>query len=108
VGWATGPLGLVQAADREIARQTAVRARAVAQFAATRPSSADRQPGEPGCASPATRAARSEVLAAVSEWAAAELTIALSITRSAAETLLRHSLVLVHQLPSTLAALECG
>jgi hypothetical protein len=108
VGWATGPLGRVQAAEREIARQTAVRARAVAEFAASRPSSADRQPGEPGCASAATRAARAEILAPVSEWAAQELTIALSITRSAAETLLRHSLVLVEQLPSTLAALEAG
>ena len=108
VGWATGPLRLVQAADREIARQTALRARAVAEFVATRPSSADRQPGEPGCASPATRAARPEVLAPVSEWAAAELTIALSITRSAAEALLQRSLTLVQLLPRTLAALEAG
>ncbi|PRY43261.1 hypothetical protein LY71_117121, partial [Geodermatophilus tzadiensis] len=41
VGWASGPLGAVQAADREIARQTALRARAVAQFAAARPASGD-------------------------------------------------------------------
>ncbi|PRY45741.1 hypothetical protein LY71_115139, partial [Geodermatophilus tzadiensis] len=41
VGWASGPLGVVQAADREIARQTALRARAVAQFAAARPASGD-------------------------------------------------------------------
>ena len=40
VGWASGPLGAVQAADREIAQQTAVRARAVAEFAATRPATA--------------------------------------------------------------------
>ncbi|MGY1734659.1 hypothetical protein [Geodermatophilus sp. SYSU D00684] len=34
VGLSSGPLGAVQAADREIARQTALRARAVAAFAA--------------------------------------------------------------------------
>ncbi|HEV7728150.1 MAG TPA: hypothetical protein VGO74_14565 [Modestobacter sp.] len=69
-GWGDRPLGRVQAADREIGRQTAVRARAVAEFAASRPSSADRQPGEPGCASAASRAARPDVLAPVSEWEA--------------------------------------
>ena len=37
VGWASGPLGVVQAADREIARQTARRARGLAEFAATVP-----------------------------------------------------------------------
>ena len=42
VGWASGPLGAVQAADREIARATALRARAVAEFAASRPASVDR------------------------------------------------------------------
>ncbi|MGK5172154.1 hypothetical protein [Geodermatophilus sp. CPCC 205761] len=52
VGWASGPLGAVQAADREIARQTARRARAVAAFAASRPASADRAQGEPGAMSP--------------------------------------------------------
>ena len=45
------PLGAVQAADREIARQTAVRARALAEFAASRPASADRAQGEPGAMS---------------------------------------------------------
>ncbi|MGY1643934.1 hypothetical protein ACI782_22730 [Geodermatophilus sp. SYSU D00703] len=57
VGWAAGPLGAVQAADREIARQTAARARAVAAFAATRPASADRAQGEPGAMSAARWAA---------------------------------------------------
>jgi hypothetical protein len=70
VGWAAGPLGAVQAADCEIARQTARRARAVAAFAATRPASADRQAGQPGAMSAARRAARPDVLADVSEWAA--------------------------------------
>ncbi len=48
VGLSCGPLGAVQAADREIGRQTAVRARAVAEFAASRPASVDRPPGSPG------------------------------------------------------------
>ncbi|RBY86367.1 HNH endonuclease signature motif containing protein [Blastococcus sp. TF02A-30] len=108
VGWAVGALGAMQAADREIARQTAVRARAVAEFAASRPASADRQPGEPGAMSAGRRAARDEVLADVSEWAAPELVIALSISQPAAEDLLERSLALVHRLPGVLAALEAG
>jgi hypothetical protein len=105
---AAGPLGAVQAADREIARQTALRARAVATFAATRPAALDRQPGQPGCMSAERRAARPDVLADVSEWAAQELVVALSISSGAAETLLTRSLTLVHRLPGTLAALESG
>ena len=108
VGWATGPLGVVQSADREIARQTARRARGLAAFAATRPASADRQPGQPGAMSADRRASRPEVLADVSEWAAQEVALALSITRTAAEDLLDRSLTLVHRLPGTLAALESG
>ncbi|WP_231839541.1 HNH endonuclease signature motif containing protein [Blastococcus saxobsidens] len=107
-GWASGPLGAVQAADREIARQTAVRARAVAEFAASRPASVDRQPGEPGAMSAERRAARPQVLADVSEWAAQELAVALSLSTEAAEQLLTRSLTLVHRLPGTLAALEAG
>ena len=107
-GLASGPLGVVQAADREIARQTAVRARAVAEFAASRPASIDRQPGQPGCMSAARRAARPQVLGEVSEWAAQELVVALSISAPAAEALLIRSLTLVHRLPGTLAALQAG
>ncbi|MDK3257226.1 HNH endonuclease signature motif containing protein [Blastococcus capsensis] len=107
-GRASGPLGAVQAADREIARQTALRARALAEFAATRPASADRQPGQPGAMSAERRAARPEVLADVSEWAAQELVVALSRTSQAAEALLERSLTLVHRLPQTLDALESG
>jgi hypothetical protein len=108
VGWASGPLGAVQAADREIARQTAVRARAVAEFAASRPASADRQQGERGAMSAQRWAARAEVLRSVSEWATPELAIALDLTRQSAEVLLERSLTLVHRLPATLAGLECG
>jgi hypothetical protein len=108
VGWASGPLGAVQAAEREIARQTAARARAVAEFTASRQASVDRQPGRPGAMSAERRAARPEVLAEVSEWAAQELVVALSISLTAAEQLLARSLTLVHRLPRTLAALEAG
>ncbi|MGY1843995.1 HNH endonuclease signature motif containing protein [Modestobacter sp. SYSU DS0875] len=64
----------MQAADREVARQTA-------------------------CAmSPERWAARAEVLRPVSEWAARELVVALSITAEAVEGLLERSLTLVHRL----------
>ena len=108
VALSDGPLGAVQAADREIARQTALRARAVAEFAASRPASADRAQGEPGAMSEDRWAARPEVLRSVSEWAAQELVVAQSISSEAAERLLTESLTLVHRLPGTLAALEAG
>jgi hypothetical protein len=108
VGWATGPLGAVQAADREMSRQVAVRARAVAEFAASRPAGADRQQGERGAMSAERWAARPEVLRAVSEWATPELAIALNLTQQGAERELERSLTLVHRLPATLAALEGG
>src|SRR5947209_19269562 len=62
VGWSAGPLGAVQAADREIAHQTALRARAVAEFAATRPATVDRAQGEPGAMSAERWAARPDLL----------------------------------------------
>ncbi|MGY1751899.1 DUF222 domain-containing protein [Blastococcus sp. SYSU D01042] len=107
-GWASGALRAVQEAEREIARQTAVRARAVAAFAVTRPASADRPAGTPGAMGEGRRAARPAVLAEVSEWAGQELALALEISSEAAHTLLERSLVLVHRLPRTLAALESG
>ncbi|WP_141243025.1 HNH endonuclease signature motif containing protein [Geodermatophilus obscurus] len=108
VGWASGPLGVVQAADREIARQVAVRARAVAAFAASRPAWTDRQQGERGAMSAERWAARPEVLRSVSEWATPELAIAVNLTQQAAQDLLQESLTLVTRLPGTLAALESG
>ncbi|MGY1669999.1 DUF222 domain-containing protein [Geodermatophilus sp. SYSU D00710] len=108
VEWASGPLGAVQATDREIARQTALRARAVAAFAAARPSSADRPPGSPGAMAAERWAARAEVLRPVSEWATDELAVALALSTQAAQALLERSLTLVHRLPGTLTALESG
>ncbi|MFW3169424.1 DUF222 domain-containing protein [Geodermatophilus sp. CPCC 206100] len=86
----------------------AIRARAVAAFAATRPASGDRAPGQPGAMSAERWAARPEVLRSVSEWATPELSIACNLSVQAAEELLERSLILVHRLPATLAALEAG
>src|SRR5918997_6468067 len=108
VGWASGPLGAVQAAAREISRQSALRARAVAAFAATRPASTDRQQGERGAISAERWAARPEVLRPVSEWAAQELSIALDVSVAKAEAELARSLTLVTRLPRVLDALERG
>ncbi|MGY1651826.1 DUF222 domain-containing protein [Geodermatophilus sp. SYSU D01119] len=108
VGWARGPLGLVQAADREVSRQSALRYRAVAAFALSRPASADRPQGTRGAMAAERWAVRPELLRSVSEWAAQELSIALSLTATAAEALLTTSLTLVHRLPATLDALEAG
>src|SRR5215203_1463659 len=103
VAVSAGPLGVVQAADREIARLTAVRARAVAEFAASRPASVDRRQGEPGAMSAERWAARAEVLQPVSEWATAELQVALAVGQQSAEDLLERSLRLVSRLPGVLA-----
>ncbi|WP_232807149.1 DUF222 domain-containing protein [Geodermatophilus chilensis] len=108
VGWAAGPLGAVQAAAREISRQTALRVRAVAAFAAARPASTDRAQGERGAMSAERWAARPEVLRPVSEWAAQELSIALNVSTQAAEAELARSLTLVSRLPRTLDALQGG
>src|SRR3954454_9612867 len=105
---APGPLGKVQAADREIARWTAVRAKALAEFAAGRPASADRAPGEPGAMSAERWAGRVEVLRPVSEGAAQELVVGLSVSRRRAETELDRALTLVGRLPGAVAALEAG
>src|SRR3954464_14247955 len=97
VALSRGPLGAVQAAAREIGRQTAIRARAVAEFAANRPATADRAQGEPGAMSAERWNARPEVLRAVSEWAGRELMVGLSISAEGAEGLLERSLSLVHR-----------
>ncbi|SMO83609.1 hypothetical protein SAMN06273567_105142 [Geodermatophilus aquaeductus] len=108
VGWASGPLGEVQAASREISRQTARRYRAIAAFAATRPASADRAQGEPGAMSAERWAARAAVLRPVSEWATPELAIALDVSSQRAEDELERALLLDQRLPLVLDALEAG
>ncbi len=108
VGLAPGPLGVVQAGDRADARRIAAEARALAGFAAARPASADRAPGEPGAMSADRWAARPGVLRPVSEWAVSELAVALSISETTAQARLERGLILVQRLPGTLAALEAG
>lgn len=108
VGWASGPLGEAQAAHRRIARETAARFRKLAAFAATRPATVDRRPGEKGAMSADRRAARPDVLADVSEWAAQEVAIAFAIPTRTAEIELARALTVVRRLPRTLEALESG
>src|SRR4051794_19652953 len=103
-----GALGAAQAADRQIARLYAQRARALAEFCAARPSSVDRAQGEPGAMSGDRWVVRPEVLRPVSEWATPEASIALTRSQTRAVVLLEESLTLVTRLPGTLAALEGG
>src|SRR3954454_19736573 len=107
-GLGEGPLGAAQAADRQIARLYAQRARALAEFCAARPASADRAQGEPGAMSAARWAVRPEILRPVSEWATQEASIGLTRTQSRTVGLLEECCRLVARLPGTLGALEGG
>ncbi|MGY1811357.1 DUF222 domain-containing protein [Blastococcus sp. SYSU D00820] len=101
-------LDAVAELERGLAQLAGARVRALAAFAGCRPSSWDRQPGERGAASEASRAARPQALSEVSEWAAAEVAARLRVPERTAGTLLAESIELVEQLPGTLAALEAG
>jgi hypothetical protein len=95
------------AAGREIARLSAEMSGALATFARCRPAVLmDRQPGERGAMSAATRAARPPALTAVSEWAVDEAAVALRIPGRTAEAQLCDALILAERLPRTLAMLE--
>jgi hypothetical protein len=103
------PLARAAAASREIARLSAVVATSLAEFARCRPASLfDRQPGERGAMSAATRAARPAALTEVSEWAVDEMAPTLRISGVAAGVQLADALVLVERLPGTLALLARG
>jgi hypothetical protein len=108
VGLGHGALGEAQAADREMARLFAVRARKLAEFAASRPASADRAQGEPGAMSPERWERRPEVLKPVSEWATQEVSIAVTRSQPKADAMLIEALTVTQKLPGTLAALEAG
>jgi hypothetical protein len=96
-------------ASRQIARLSAVVASSLAAFARCRPAALlDRQPGERGAMSAATRAARPAQLAEVSEWAVDEVAPSLRITAASAGAQLVDSLVLVERLPRTLALMARG
>ena len=107
--------GGVRAIDRarrlsqEIARLSAELTCALAGFARCRPSGAfDRQPGERGAMSAATRAARPAALTEVSEWAVDEVAVALRIPGRAAEAQLSEAVTLAELLPRTLELLHEG
>jgi hypothetical protein len=103
------PLARATAASRALAQLTAVVATSLAEFAGARPAAQlDRQPGQTGAMSAATRAARPEVLKQVSEWAVDEVAAALSITANAAQAQLVDSLVLDQRLPATRALMAAG
>src|SRR4051794_1334846 len=103
-----GRLDAVVDLERVMARAAAAQARELASFARCRPASWDRQPGEKGAASAATRAARPVALQPVSEWAVAEVAARLRLPQRAAAARLEEAVVLVEQLPATLAALATG
>jgi len=103
-----GHLDAVADLEQVMARAAAAQARELASFARCRPGSWDRQPGETGAASAATRAARPVVLEPVSEWAVAEVAARLRLPHRVALARLTEAVVLVDRLPATLAALEAG
>jgi hypothetical protein len=103
------PLARAVVASRAIARLSAEVAMSLAEFARCRPAAElDRQPGERGAMSAATRAARPAALAEVSEWAVDEVAPTLRISSVAAGAQLADSVVLVERLPGTLAFLADG
>src|SRR5215218_714055 len=109
VGLAEGPLGVAQAAERELARCFAARARALAAFAISCPPASDRVPGEPGAMSAARWAARPEICRQTSEWTGLEVSIGLTCSPARADALIEEeSLTLVQRLPGTLAGMEGG
>jgi hypothetical protein len=96
-------------ASAEIARLSAVVAGSLAAFARCRPSAVfDRQSGERGAMSAATRAARPAALTEVSEWAVDEVAVALRIPGRMAAGQLTESVLLAERLPCTLEMLARG
>jgi hypothetical protein len=84
-------------------------ATSLAEFARCRPATLfDRQPGERGVMSAATRATRPAALTEVSEWAVDEVAPTLRISGAAATAQLAESRVLVERLPLTLQLLSRG
>jgi hypothetical protein len=76
----------------------------VAAFAADRPASADRQPGEPGAATSGDEAAPE----GVSEFFPDELALTLNCARATATTLTEHALTLTRSLTATHSELTQG
>ncbi|MGY1714152.1 DUF222 domain-containing protein [Geodermatophilus sp. SYSU D01106] len=102
-------LSRATAAARRSAREAAVLAVSLADLARCRPAGRfDRQPGERGAMSAASRAARPAVLTGVSEWAVDEVALALRTSGPAAGAMLEEAVTLVERLPATLALLARG
>ena len=104
-----GHLAVARAAHVEHCRQAGVQMRALAAFAAQRPSSVlDRPEDEVGSAAAASRAARPAALTAVSEWAVDDVMVALGLSSRAAGSVLADAVTLAERLPATLDVLEEG
>ncbi|MGY1682571.1 DUF222 domain-containing protein [Geodermatophilus sp. SYSU D01176] len=95
----------LQRVQRARAELAAYELELVAAFAADRPASADRQPGEPGAAADAGDDSARE---GVSEFFPDELALTLHGSRASTTTLTEHALTLTRALPATLAALAAG
>ncbi|WP_104526366.1 DUF222 domain-containing protein [Blastococcus atacamensis] len=97
------------AATKQLSRDEAVRVRALAAFARSRPAAMfDRAPGERGAASATSRASRPAALTEVSEWAVDEAAATLGVSGRAASLMLVDAVTLAEGLPATLAALSTG
>src|SRR3954469_25772196 len=91
------------------ARLAAYTAELVAELAARRPDSLDRQIGEPGAAAPEwLPGAGREAATGVSEFFADELALVLNCSRTAATKLADSAALLIERLPATWAALADG
>jgi hypothetical protein len=99
----------LQRVDQVEGRLAAYRAELVAELAARRPDSQDRQIGEPGAASPDwVPGSGREPAIGVSEFFADELALILNCSRTAATKLADSSVLLVEKLLATWAALADG
>ncbi|WP_175527165.1 HNH endonuclease signature motif containing protein [Blastococcus tunisiensis] len=99
----------LQRITRLEAQLAAYRAELVTELAVRRPDAADRQPGEPGAASPGwAPGPGGEQVPGVSEFFADELAMIGNCSRTAATTLAEHCLLLTRVLTATWAALADG
>ncbi len=98
----------LQRVQRLKAELAAYEVELVAAFAADRPASDDRQPGEPGAAAGEDAVPGGAAPAGVSEFFPDELALTLNCARTTATTLTGHALTLTGSLPATLTELAAG
>src|SRR3954452_17197945 len=94
VALAEGPLGAAQLADRAMAAAFVARVRALVEFAAGRPASADRAQGEPGGMSPQRWVARPGLLQPVLGGGAEGGPVGFNLSRRRAEDWIAKALML--------------